>query len=130
LVRRPGFSTISVLPEALSTQAPSINILAWCGWLVMGRLCSVIDMAMAPGRIALCYVAMAIAVDPRRVQMLARLMSMSVIVTYILPRHAGAEQLRIFAAGSLEGAFTEMIAAFPARAGSVAQPVFGPSGLL
>jgi molybdate transport system substrate-binding protein len=44
--------------------------------------------------------------------------------------HAAAEQLRIFAAGSLDKAFTEMIAAFPTPAGSVAQPVFGPSGLL
>jgi len=44
-------------------------------------------------------------------------------------RFALAEPLHIFAAGSLTAAFTEMVRAFPA-AGDVAQPVFGPSGVL
>lgn len=62
--------------------------------------------------------------------MLARLTFIFVLVTFVQLHHAAAEQLRIFAAGSLDKAFTEMIAAFPTPAGSVAQPVFGPSGLL
>jgi molybdate transport system substrate-binding protein len=41
-----------------------------------------------------------------------------------------AEPLRIFAAGSLTAAFTEMVKAFPAAAGDIAKPVFGPSGVL
>jgi len=44
-------------------------------------------------------------------------------------RFARAEPLYIFAAGSLTAAFTEIVRAFPA-AGDVAQPVFGPSGVL
>ena len=38
-VRRPGFSTVSVAPDALSTQAPSINMVAW-----RMRVSSVVDM--------------------------------------------------------------------------------------
>jgi hypothetical protein len=60
-VRRPGFSTISVAPDVLSTQAPSISIRAWRGWLAAGRVCSVIDMGKPPGYQRMCYVAMAIA---------------------------------------------------------------------
>jgi molybdate transport system substrate-binding protein len=41
-----------------------------------------------------------------------------------------AEPLRIFAAGSLTAAFTDMVNAFPSEAGAIAPPVFGPSGLL
>lgn len=41
-----------------------------------------------------------------------------------------AEPLRIYAAGSLTAAFTEMLRAFPAPANSFAAPVFGPSGVL
>lgn len=41
-----------------------------------------------------------------------------------------AEPLQIYAAGSLTGALTETVKAFPAAAGDVAQPVFGPSGVL
>lgn len=55
---------------------------------------------------------------------------MLVAVTAVLPRPGAAETLTIYAAGSLTGAFTEMVQAFPAPAGSVAAPVFGPSGLL
>lgn len=55
-----------------------------------------------------------------------------------LPLLAGAldgparadEPLRIFAAGSLTGAFTDMVRAFDAQPGTVAVPVFGPSGVL
>jgi molybdate transport system substrate-binding protein len=48
----------------------------------------------------------------------------------LLPRPGEAQPLRIYAAGSLTAAFTEMMKAFPAPADSVAAPVFGPSGLL
>ncbi|MGD0429665.1 MAG: substrate-binding domain-containing protein [Acetobacteraceae bacterium] len=41
-----------------------------------------------------------------------------------------ADQLRIYAAGSLTAAFTGIIQAFPAPANSIAPPIFGPSGLL
>jgi molybdate transport system substrate-binding protein len=41
-----------------------------------------------------------------------------------------AEPLRVYAAGSLTNAFTELVAAFPAAPGSIATPVFGPSGVL
>ena len=50
--------------------------------------------------------------------------------TALLPRPAVAQPLHIYAAGSLSAAFTEMVNAFPAPPGSVAPPVFGPSGLL
>ncbi len=49
----------------------------------------------------------------------------------VLAPHRGyAEPLHIYAAGSLTGAFTEMIKAFGAPEGQVAAPVFGPSGVL
>ena len=54
----------------------------------------------------------------------------------VLAPHAGrADPLHIYAAGSLTGAFTDMIRAFPshegqAHEGQVAPPVFGPSGVL
>ena len=49
----------------------------------------------------------------------------------LLPILARADEpLRIFAAGSLTGAFTDMIAAFNAPTDGVAPPVFGPSGVL
>lgn len=47
--------------------------------------------------------------------------------TLFAPRTSTAQPLRIYAAGSLGAAFTDMIAAFPAP---VAPPVFGPSGVL
>jgi molybdate transport system substrate-binding protein len=48
----------------------------------------------------------------------------------LLPCAVSAQTIHIFAAGSLTAAFTEMVQAFPAPPGSVAPPVFGPSGLL
>jgi molybdate transport system substrate-binding protein len=45
-------------------------------------------------------------------------------------RCALAEPLHIYAAGSLTGAFTDIVRAFPAAEGDVATPVFGPSGVL
>jgi molybdate transport system substrate-binding protein len=48
----------------------------------------------------------------------------------VASRPCMAEALRIYAAGSLTAAFTDMIQAFPAPANSIAPPVFGPSGLL
>jgi molybdate transport system substrate-binding protein len=45
-------------------------------------------------------------------------------------RCAMAEPLRVYAAGSLTGAFTDIVKAFPAAEGDVAAPVFGPSGVL
>ena len=45
--------------------------------------------------------------------------------------HPGAaEPLRIYAAGSLTAAFTDLEQAFPAPANTFAPPVFGPSGVL
>ena len=41
-----------------------------------------------------------------------------------------AEPLHVYAAGSLTAAFTDMLKAFPADAGDIATPVFGPSGVL
>jgi molybdate transport system substrate-binding protein len=48
----------------------------------------------------------------------------------LLPDPGAAEELRIYAAGSLTAAFTEIVQAFAAPAGSVAAPIFGPSGVL
>jgi hypothetical protein len=62
LARRAGFSTDSTAPDALSTQAPSINIRTWRGSaMAAGRVCSVIDMGKAPRRRVLCYVGPGIA---------------------------------------------------------------------
>jgi molybdate transport system substrate-binding protein len=45
--------------------------------------------------------------------------------------HSGtAQPLRVYAAGSLTGAFTDMVKAFAAEPNTVAPPVFGPSGVL
>ena len=43
---------------------------------------------------------------------------------------SAAEPLRIYAAGNLTAAFTDMLREFPAPANAVAPPVFGPSGVL
>jgi molybdate transport system substrate-binding protein len=48
----------------------------------------------------------------------------------LLPCLGVAQPLQIYAAGSLAAAFAEMVAAFPASPGSLAPPVFGPSGVL
>jgi len=49
----------------------------------------------------------------------------------MLPLHcAMSEPLRIYAAGSLTAAFTDMVKAFGAAEGDIATPLFGPSGVL
>jgi molybdate transport system substrate-binding protein len=48
----------------------------------------------------------------------------------VASRPGAAEPLRIYAAGSLTAAFTELEQAFPAPANTFAPPVFGPSGVL
>jgi molybdate transport system substrate-binding protein len=45
-------------------------------------------------------------------------------------RVALAAPLHVYAAGSLAGALTDIVKAFPAAPGDVANPVFGPSGVL
>jgi molybdate transport system substrate-binding protein len=52
------------------------------------------------------------------------------VAATVLPCAGSAQPLQIFAAGSLTAAFTEMVQTFPAPPGSVAPPVFGPSGVL
>jgi ABC-type molybdate transport system substrate-binding protein len=59
-----------------------------------------------------------------------RLAGWLVLATIASWRPAAAQTVRVFAAGSLSSAFTEMIAAFTATDGTAVQPVFGPSGLL
>jgi ABC-type molybdate transport system substrate-binding protein len=51
-------------------------------------------------------------------------------VTIMLPRVVLADAVLVYAAGSLSGAFTEMVKTFPAPPGTMAAPVFGPSGVL
>ncbi|HKD76768.1 MAG TPA: molybdate ABC transporter substrate-binding protein, partial [Ktedonobacterales bacterium] len=53
-----------------------------------------------------------------------------IICSMIPPRPVLAEPLHLYAAGSLTAAFTDIVRAFPADAGDVAKPVFGPSGVL
>ncbi len=53
-----------------------------------------------------------------------------IFVTICLSHASRAEVLRIYAAGSLNAAFTELVSQFSAPPGSVAAPTFGPSGLL
>jgi hypothetical protein len=48
----------------------------------------------------------------------------------LAPRCGWADGVRIYAAGSLTGAFTDMIKVFGAPEGDVAAPTFGPSGVL
>jgi ABC-type molybdate transport system substrate-binding protein len=55
---------------------------------------------------------------------------LSGLIATLLPGASAAQPLHIFAAGSLASAFTEMVQVFQASPGSVAPPVFGPSGLL
>ena len=52
------------------------------------------------------------------------------LATTMLPRPGKAETLRIYAAGSLSGAFTEMFKEFPTPLGADLEPVFGPAGML
>jgi molybdate transport system substrate-binding protein len=59
------------------------------------------------------------------------LLSAVFVITMACGHKVHAEEpLRIYAAGSLTSAFTDIVAAFPAPAGSVGKPVFGPSGVL
>ncbi len=67
---------------------------------------------------------------PTRLPILPRLLISLAIATAVLAHPANAEPLRILAAGSLNAAFTDMVAAFPAPPGTVGSPEFGPSGLL
>jgi molybdate transport system substrate-binding protein len=49
----------------------------------------------------------------------------------MIPLRCGmAEPLRIYAAGSLTAAFTDMVKAFGTSEGDIATPLFGPSGVL
>ncbi len=59
-----------------------------------------------------------------------RVVALAFLVSVLLPRAGLADSLAIYAAGSLSGAFSEMVTAFPAAPDTVAAPVFGPSGLL
>jgi molybdate transport system substrate-binding protein len=60
-------------------------------------------------------------------QFIIVLLAMSVV----LPLHSvRSEPLRVYAAGSLTAAFTDIVKAFPAAPGDVGTPVFGPSGVL
>lgn len=53
------------------------------------------------------------------------------LLACLIATPASAEQpMHILAAGSLTGAFTDIIAAFKAPPGAIAPPVFGPSGVL
>ena len=54
----------------------------------------------------------------------------AILIAALVHRPAAAEPLRIYAAGSLTAAFTEMARAFPTGGNDIAPPVFGPSGVL
>jgi molybdate transport system substrate-binding protein len=54
--------------------------------------------------------------------------ALCVFLAFTVP--ASADALRIIGAGSLAGAFTELVRLFPAAADTVAAPEFGPSGLM
>src|SRR5271154_1230949 len=81
-----------------------------------------------------CYVAGDIAIDRKRVHMGRAFNGLAGILfgmsVGLLPRAGAAQPMQVYAAGSLTAAFTEMIKAFAAPRGSVAAPVFGPSGVL
>jgi molybdate transport system substrate-binding protein len=60
-----------------------------------------------------------------------RLAGALVLAFVMIPLRCGmAEPLRIYAAGSLTAAFTDMVKAFGAPEGDIATPLFGPSGVL
>jgi molybdate transport system substrate-binding protein len=61
-----------------------------------------------------------------------RQLTTAILALFVMipPRSALAEPLRIYAAGSLTAAFTDMVRSFPAAAGDIGTPVFGPSGVL
>jgi molybdate transport system substrate-binding protein len=52
------------------------------------------------------------------------------LILFLFPRAGMADSLQVYAAGSLSGAFAQMVNDFPAPQGSVAPPIFGPSGVL
>ena len=56
--------------------------------------------------------------------------AMVALLLGLAPHSGRAEPLRIYAAGSVTGAFTDMIKAFHAPEGQVGNPLFGPSGVL
>jgi molybdate transport system substrate-binding protein len=58
---------------------------------------------------------------------MVRVVRVVALLALLLPRSGWADSVRVYAAGSLTGPFTEMVKAFP---GAVEAPVFGPSGLL
>ena len=63
--------------------------------------------------------------------MFVRIVSVLLCMAVAVGSHpAQSEPLRIYAAGSLTAAFTDLVHAFPAPANAVAPPVFGPSGVL
>jgi len=59
-----------------------------------------------------------------------RIFHRSLLVLCFVYSPALAESLRVVGAGSLTAAFTEIVARFPTAGDHVAQPVFGPSGLM
>lgn len=64
-------------------------------------------------------------------QLYGRFIGATAVLLLALAPHAGhADPLHIYAAGSLTGAFTDMVKAFPSPEGQVVPPVFGPSGVL
>jgi molybdate transport system substrate-binding protein len=70
-------------------------------------------------------------IEVRVASMFVRVAVVLLGVAVAAASHASAaEPLQIYAAGSLTAAFTDMVRAFPAPAGTVAPPVFGPSGVL
>jgi molybdate transport system substrate-binding protein len=52
------------------------------------------------------------------------------LVGLVAPPEAGADTVLLYAAGSLRGALSEVIAAYAAASGDTVQPKFGASGLL
>ncbi|MDR3536779.1 MAG: substrate-binding domain-containing protein [Acetobacteraceae bacterium] len=64
----------------------------------------------------------------RKFNLLCATVVVAVLLSAVSAR--AVEPLRIYAAGSLTDAFTEIAAAFPVPPGSIAAPVFGPSGSL
>ncbi len=65
-----------------------------------------------------------------RILILAVLHRLALAAALLVPAAARAEPLRIYAAGSLTGAFNALLEAFGTPPGSGAQPIYGPSGLL
>ncbi|MGC2199548.1 MAG: substrate-binding domain-containing protein [Stellaceae bacterium] len=62
--------------------------------------------------------------------MRARCWAVVALVGLMAPSDAGAETVVLYAAGSLRGALSDIIAAYAAAYGDTVQPKFGASGLL